>query len=154
MATVIEKPGQPVQDKARQLVVKLLRETLEGRIEWSRADPPRAIAGITEDKIDPYFVAHFGEERIGIWQRSYQTMGPDGREWSKLYGLCLLGNGNGRQEVVWDFEEYSPAMRNLLQSARDQAVRIEERLDQLLRVQPSGGDQLKTGTPTVTTDHA
>lgn len=152
MATVIEKPGQPVQDKARQLVVKLLRETLDGRIEWSRADPPRAITRITEDVIDPYFVVRFGDERIGIWQRSYQTMGEEGREWSKLYGLCLLGNG--RQEVVWDFEEYSPAMRNLLQAARDQAVRIEERLDQLLRVQPSAGDQLKTGTPTVTTDHA
>jgi hypothetical protein len=152
MATVIEKPGQPVQDKARQLVVKLLRETLEGRIEWSRADPPRAITGITEDVIDPYFVVRFGEERIGIWQRNYHAMGPDGREWSKLYGLCLLGSG--RQEVIWDFEESSPAMRNLLQAARDQTVRIEERLDQLLRVQPSGGDNRSTGKPTITTDHA
>jgi hypothetical protein len=152
MATVTEKPDQPVRDKARQLVVKLLRETLDGRIEWSRADPPKAMTRITEDIIDPYFVSRLGDERIGIWQRNYLAEGPNGREWGQLHGLCLLGNG--REEVTWDFEEYSPAMRNLLKAARNQSVHIEERLDQLLQVQPSADDSFSTGTASVTTDHA
>ncbi len=151
MATVTDKPDQPLQDKVRQLVVKLLRETLTGRIEWNRAEPPTAITRITDDVIDPFFIARYGDERIGIWQRHFRDMGPEGPEWSEKYGLCLLGGV--RQGVVWDYEEYSPALRSLLKAARDQTVRIEERLDQLLRAEPSGGNSLTLGTPTVTTDH-
>jgi hypothetical protein len=152
MATVTEKPDQPVRDKVRQLVVKLLRETLDGRIEWSRTDPPKAITRITEDVIDPYFVSRLGDERIGIWQRNYLAQGPDGREWGQQHGLCLLGSG--REEVLWDFEEYSPALLNLLKAARNQSVHIEQRLDHLLRIQPSASDNLDTGKPSVTTGHA
>jgi hypothetical protein len=150
MATVTDSPEQPLQDKVRQLVVKLLRETLNGRIEWSRTEPPKAITRITEDVIDPFFVARYGDERIGIWQRNSRDLGPEGSEWSERHGLCLLGSA--RQEVVWDYEEYSPALKNLLKAARNQTVRIEERLDQLLRAEPSGLDSVSVGTPTVSSD--
>ncbi len=151
MATVMDSPDQPLQDKVRQLVVKLLRETLNSRIEWSRAEPPKAITRITEDVIDPFFVARYGDERIGIWQRNFRDLGPEGPEWSEKHGLCLLGGA--RQEIVWDYEEYSPALKNLLKAARNQTVHIEERLDQLLRAEPSGLDSVSFGTPTATSDH-
>ena len=152
MATVTDKPDQPLQDKLRQLVVKLLRETLNGRIEWSRAEPPTAITRITEDVIDPFFIARYGDECIGIWERHFRDMDEEGRwDWSVRHGLCLLGSP--RQEVVWDFEEYSPALSSLIKAARNQNVRIEERLDQLLRAEPSGFDSGSFGAPTVTTDH-
>jgi len=159
MATVTDSPDQPLQDKVRQLVVKLLRETLSGRIKWSRAEPPKAITRITEDVIDPFFLARYGDERIGIWQRNSRDVGPEGLEWSQKHGLCLLGNarqgllGSALHEVMWDYEEYSPALKSLLKAARNQTVRIEERLDQLLRAEPSGLDSVGVGTPTVSSDH-
>ncbi|WP_345871477.1 hypothetical protein [Shewanella algae] len=110
-----------------QLITQVLRETLSRSITWSVMTPPSALAHATQNFIPLYIETDFRGKRIGIYEcrfRNYTDY--DEFYWSETLGICIVQDPD---IVVWQVEEYSPALRELFQLAREQAAGLGDLLN-------------------------
>ena len=103
-----------------ELITQLLRETLGKNISWSVVSPPYSLAQATESYVPVYLETNYKSTRIGVYEiRNRNYTDYDEFYWSDSLGICIVHDPN--DVVVWQVEEYSPALSELFQLAREQA---------------------------------
>lgn len=118
------------EGKAEQLIIKLIRETSSGKVEWSLQEPPKGLVEATEDVVPLYLQTNYKNKLIGVYQkRSRHYVDEVQYCWVEGVGFCIV-DAIGR--VVWEFDDRSPALNDLLNTAREQASGIGDLLDDLL----------------------
>jgi len=104
------------------LVTQLIRETISGAASWQLVTPPYSLGQATENFVPLYLECQYKGARIGIYEvRQKNFTDVDEYYWSESLGICIV---NEQDVVVWQAEEYSPALRELFQMARHQASGI------------------------------
>jgi hypothetical protein len=121
-----------VEEKANKLIVKLLRDTLSGKLEWAEGSAPRVLTETTNDRIPLYLSTRLGTRTIAVYQRRWEDYDDEhGRfAWHERPGLCVFEAE--AKKPAWEYEHYSPALRDLISTAREQAVGVDGLLDELL----------------------
>jgi hypothetical protein len=118
------------ESKTAQLITKLIRETAKGNIEWHVKDAPRALNHDTEQSVPLYLQTEYKGKKLGIYDlRTKSFYDEHEYYWSESIGFCIVDHFN---RVVWESSEYSPALRDLFNTARKQASGIDDILDDLL----------------------
>lgn len=118
------------EGKAEQLLIKLIRETSAGNITWNLKDPPSGLVDATEDVVPLYLQTSYKGKFIGIYQqRLRHYVDEDEFHWVEGVGFCIT---DSQERVVWEFNERSPALIDLFNTAREQASGIGDLLDDLL----------------------
>lgn len=125
-----------VKDKVNKLIVKLLRDTLTGKVKWTAGAAPRALLEATDDRIPLYLYTELGSRGIAVYQRRWQDVDDERGipSWHERPGLCIFEGE--RNKPVWEYDRYSPALRDLIRTARDQAAGADELLDELIAASP------------------
>lgn len=101
------------------LVTQLLRETLSNNLNWQVLEPPFALNRATERVVPLYLQCTFKGTAIGVYEvRGKHFTDIDEYYWTENLGICITQDAG---IVVWQDEEYSPALRDLYQMARQQA---------------------------------
>lgn len=104
------------------LVTQLIRETVSGSIVWQVLTPPYSLCQATENVVPLYLECQYKGARIGVYEvRQKNFTDVDEYYWSENLGICIV---NEQNIVVWQAEEYSPALRELFQMVRHQASGI------------------------------
>jgi hypothetical protein len=118
------------ENKTAQLITKLIRETAKGNVKWVVEEAPRSLNYETEQSVPLYLQTKYKDKTLGIYDlRSKHFTDVDEYYWSESIGFCIVDN-KGR--VVWELKEYSPALLDLFNTAREQAAGIDDILDNLL----------------------
>lgn len=118
------------ESKTAQLITKLIRETAKGNIKWQVKDAPRALNHDTEQSVPLYLQAEYKGKNLGVYDLRIKSFYDEHEYyWSESIGFCIVDDF-GR--VVWESSEYSPALRDLFSTAREQASGIDDILDDLL----------------------
>lgn len=108
------------------LVTQLLRETLTNNLNWQVLEPPFALNRATERVVPLYLQCHFKGATIGVYEvRGKNYIDVDEYYWAENLGICITMESG---IVVWQDEEYSPALRDLYQMARQQASGLRRML--------------------------
>lgn len=116
--------------KAVKLITKLIRETASGKVQWEVTEPPSALNEATESVVPIYLQAKYKDVIIGVYEiRTKGFYDEHDFYWSESIGFCIV-DPKGR--VVWEANEYSPALLDLFNTAREQASGIDDILDDLL----------------------
>jgi len=123
-----------IESKTAQLVSKLMRETSEGLVSWKVEDAPDALWRGTETIIPLYLQTNYKGTVIGIYEvRSKHFYDEHDFHWSEGLGLCVVDRFD---KVIWESNEYSPALQSLYETAREDASGINDILDNLLNDSP------------------
>ncbi|EJG0650562.1 hypothetical protein C2F74_RS23245 [Vibrio parahaemolyticus] len=102
-----------------RLITQLLRETLSNKIGWSVVEPPRSMVYATDNYVPLYLETNFNNTRLGIYELRFRHFTDyDEYYWSETLGICIVKD---HDIVVWKVEEYSPALRELFDLARERA---------------------------------
>lgn len=118
------------ENKTAQLITKLIRETAKGNVKWVVEEPPRSLNYETEKSVPLYLQAEYKNKILGLYDiRSKNYTDVEEYYWSDSIGFCIVDN-QGR--VVWESNEYSPALLDLFNTAREQAAGLDDILDDLL----------------------
>lgn len=118
------------ENKSAQLITKLIRETAKGNVRWSVEEAPRSLNYETERSVPLYLQTEYKDKILGVYDlRSKHFTDVDEYYWSESIGICIVDD-KGR--VVWELNEYSPALLDLFNTAREQAAGIDDILDDLL----------------------
>ncbi len=118
------------ESKTAQLITKLIRETSKGHVDWHVKDAPRALNYDTEQSVPLYIETEYKGKRLGVYDlRRKSFFDEHDFYWSESIGFCIVDD-EGR--VVWEANEYSPALLDLFNTAREQASGIDDILDDLL----------------------
>lgn len=116
--------------KTAQLITKLIRETAKGHIKWEVKDAPDSLNYETEQSVPLYLQTEYKGKLLGVYDlRTKSFYDEHAFYWSESIGFCVVDN-NGR--VIWEANEYSPALLDLFNTAREQASGIDDILDDLL----------------------
>ncbi len=118
------------ESKTAQLITKLIRETAKGNVKWKVEDSPSSLSNETERSVPLYLQTEYKGKLLGVYDlRSKHFTDVDEYYWSESIGFCIVDT-MGR--VVWESNEYSPALLDLFKTAREQASGIDDILDDLL----------------------
>lgn len=118
------------ESKTAQLITKLIRETSKGNVQWEVRDAPRALSQATEQVIPLYLQTQYKGKFLGVYEvRTKSFYDEHDYYWLEGLGFCVVDN-QGR--VIWELKEYSPALRDLFDTAREQASGINDILNDLL----------------------
>jgi len=118
------------ENKIGQLLTKLIRETNNGNVKWSVEDAPDALNYQTEQSVPLYLQTVYGGKALGIYDlRTKHYTDVDEYSWSEGIGFCILDEA-GR--VVWEISEFSPALADLFNTAREQVSGINDLINGLL----------------------
>ena len=118
------------ENKTAQLITKLIRETAKDNVKWEVEEAPRSLNYETESSVPLYLQAEYKGKLLGIYDhRSKHFTDVDEYYWSESIGFCIVDT-DGR--VIWESNEYSPALLDLFNTAREQASGIDDILDDLL----------------------
>ena len=116
-------------NKKDKLITQLIRDTLNDVIEWSIATTPTPLTHATEDYVPLYLETIFNNKRIGIYELRYRHFTDyDEFYWAEKIGICIVVDPD---VVIWKIEEYSPALRDLLNLAREQASGLSDFFDKI-----------------------
>tara|TARA_R110001606_G_scaffold276151_2_gene424343 strand:+ start:375 stop:734 length:360 start_codon:yes stop_codon:yes gene_type:complete len=109
-----------------QLITQLIRETISGNVTWSAQTPPYSLNQATESYVPLYLETIYRDTRIGIYEiRDKVFTDYDEFHWSENLGFCVVQDP---EVVVWQIEEYSPALKELFNMARYHASGISNLL--------------------------
>ncbi|MBF57557.1 hypothetical protein KF947_19215 [Halomonas sp. FeN2] len=109
-----------------QLITQLIRETISGHVRWSARTPPYSLNQATESYVPLYLETTYKETRIGIYEiRDKHFTDVDEFYWAENLGFCIVLEP---EVVVWQIEEYSPALKELFNMARYHASGISNLL--------------------------
>jgi len=118
------------ENKTAQLITKLIRETSKGHVRWEVKDAPRALNHDTEQSVPLYLQTKYKGKLLGVYDLRTKSFHDEHEYyWSESIGFCIVDD-HGR--VVWEANEYSPALLDLFNTAREQASGIDDILDDLL----------------------
>lgn len=118
------------ESKTAKLITKLIRETAKNNIEWEVIDAPRALNQDTEQSVPLYLQAEYKGKNLGVYDlRTKKFYDEHEYYWSESIGFCIVDD---RGRVVWESSEYSQALLDLFNTAREQASGIDDILDDLL----------------------
>lgn len=116
--------------KTEQLVKKLLDETKNGNIEWKVCESPRSLNQETEQSVPLFLKTKYKEKFIGVYDlRSKHFYDEHEFYWSESIGLCIVDNFD---RVVWEANEYFPALLDLFNTAREKAAGLDDILNDLI----------------------
>jgi hypothetical protein len=121
----------PTETKIERLASLLIRETVEGRIEWESKDPPRSLTTATDTVILSYCQTEYKNQNIVVYERRFRSY--DGERdtsyWAGAPGLGIVQYG----EIVWENFETIPILWSLLKVAKEAAAGIDDLLDDLVK---------------------
>jgi len=119
-----------IESKTAKLVTKLIRETSKGNIDWEVMTAPKALNQDTEQSVPLYLQTEYKGKKLGVYDLRRKSFYDEHEYyWSESVGFCIV-DGYGR--VVWEADEYFPALLDLFNTAREQASGIDDILDDLL----------------------
>ncbi|WP_252176155.1 hypothetical protein [Endozoicomonas sp. 4G] len=105
-----------------QLITQLIRETIANNLTWAVKPPPYSLKQATENYVPLYIEGEYRNTRIGIYEiRQKYFTDIDEYHWTENLGICIVQDP---EIVVWQVEEYSPALKELFNMARHQASGI------------------------------
>ena len=96
-----------------------------------RAEPPRTVAGGTDDFIPFFISARYKNQEFALYQQRYQSYDGDRDRfyWSERIAFAILDH-EGR--VLWEMPRYSSALVDLFETARRKVANVEGIIDDLL----------------------
>lgn len=116
--------------KTTLLLTKLIRETSSGKVRWEVRDAPKSLNQATEQVVPLYLQTEYKGKILGLYEvRSKYFHDEDVFSWSEGIGFCIVDD---QQRVIWESTQYSPALKDLFDTAREQASGINGILDDLL----------------------
>lgn len=119
-----------IDSKTTQLMTKLMRETSSNKLEWKPRDAPKGVVQGTDDIIPLFFQAKYKEKWVGIFlRRSKSFYDEHAFYWEERLVFAIIDLND---RVLWETSEYSPALRDLFETVREQAAGIDTLLDNLL----------------------
>lgn len=108
-----------IENEKDQLVIQLTRETIENNLQWNIEPVPLYFSKGTDKVVHVFYQSKFKGVNVGLYEVRYQEFTDvDEYHWAENLGICIISNDD---KVVWNEEEYSPALRELFQMAREQA---------------------------------
>lgn len=118
-------------EKATQLVIKLIRLTNSEKIHWEIKKPPRSITTGSDDVIPIYYEAKYKDKYVAIYPQRYQEFSIDTESfyWCERIVFAVL---DIEDHVLWEITDYFPALKDLLDTVREKSVGIDNLLDDLL----------------------
>ncbi|MFW1760441.1 hypothetical protein [Acinetobacter calcoaceticus] len=119
-----------LDEKAIQLITKLIRETSAGLIKWKVELPPKTLTTATEDDIHIYFEAEYKEKIIAIFERrSKYFMDEHIFAWTSEDVFAILDHlGN----ILIEYSQHSPVIKELFNTVRQQVADLDSLLNDLL----------------------
>lgn len=118
------------ETKTMQLITKLIRETAKGEIKWRVEDVPRSLNQATEREVPLYLETNYKGKLLGIYDvRSKNFFDEHAFYWNESIGFCIVDSD---RRVVWELDEYFPALLDLFNTAREQASGVNDVIDDLL----------------------
>jgi len=118
------------ESKITKLITKLIRETSKRDVIWVIRDAPRALNRDTEKSVPLFLQTEYKGKLLGIYDaRSKDFYDEHSFYWSESIGFCILDK---QDRVIWESDEYSQALLDLFNTAREQASGIDNILDDLL----------------------
>lgn len=119
-----------IDKKIEKLAVKLTKETYSDSITWSNEKPPAGLTKGTDDIFPIYLECEYKGIDIGLYTRRYKYYHDEFEySWSEDVGICVTGDHG---QILWEYEERSPAVINLFEAAKEQASGINDILNDLL----------------------
>lgn len=119
-----------IEEKAAQLITKLIRETSKGNVKWEVEHAPSPLCHETEQSVPLYLQAEYKGKTLGLYElRAKYFTDEDEFHWTQSVGLCIVDRA-GR--VLWELRDPSLALFDLFNTAREQASGIDDILDDLL----------------------
>lgn len=119
------------ENKVIQLITQLIRETANGTVKWVVSETPYSLNQDTEQSVPLFLQTEYKGKTIGLYDlRVKHFYDEHDYYWSELIGFCVIDQ---LRRVVWETTEYSQALRDLFNTAREQASGINDILDDLLR---------------------
>jgi hypothetical protein len=117
------------ENKIAQLITKLIRETAKGNVKWKIEKAPRSLNYETESSVPLYLQTEYKGKLLGIYDHRSKYFNEGEGYWHEGIGFCIV-NGGGK--VIWVLNDYSPALLDLFNTAREQVSGIDDILDDLL----------------------
>ena len=118
------------ENKTAQLITKLIRETAKGNVKWKIKEAPRSLIYETESSVPLYLQTEYKGKLLGIYDhRSRSFVDEEKYYWSEDVGFCIVTEDG---KVIWTVNEDSFPLRDLFNTAREQASGIDDILDDLL----------------------
>lgn len=119
-----------MSSKTEQLVKKLLNETKSRDIKWEVCEAPRSLNQDTEQSVPLFLKAEYKGKYIGVYDlRTKHFYDEHEFYWSESIGLCIVDD---RDRVVWEANEYFPALLDLFNIAREKAAGLDDILNDLI----------------------
>ena len=119
-----------MNSKTEQLVKKLLIETKNGNVKWDVCEAPRSLNQDTEQSVPLFLKAEYKGKYIGVYDlRTKHFYDEDEFYWSESIGLCIVDDSD---RVVWEANEYFPALLDLFNIAREKAAGLDDILNDLI----------------------
>lgn len=116
--------------KTEQLVKKLLVESKNGNIKWDVYETPRSLNQETEQSVPLFLKTEYKGKSIGVYDlRTKHFYDEHEFYWSESIGLCIVDEND---RVVWEANEYFPALLDLFNAAREKAAGLDDILDDLI----------------------
>ena len=123
----------PNDTKISRLILRLTKATADGEIKWEGDNPPVTMGMASDDVIPFYLEAEYKGQNIALFERRSREY--DGEHdtfyWSGADSIAIIGP-HPRREVIWEHQENSSALGNLIRIARESASGIDGILDDLL----------------------
>lgn len=118
------------ETKAEQLITKLIRETFEEKVIWTIKESPNGLIEGTDNLVPLYLMTTYKGKYLGVYQKRFKIFIDEiDYTWNESIGFCITDFYN---KVVWEFEDRSPALYELFNTAREQASGIGSLIDDLL----------------------
>jgi hypothetical protein len=118
-------------NKTIKFMTKLIRLTSDNQLVWSLQNAPSSITEGTNSIIPLYFETVFKEKNLAIYSLRYQDFNPENESmyWSEKIVFVVLDFQN---RVVWEMNEHSPALLDLMNTIREKESGINDLLDDML----------------------
>lgn len=119
-----------VGERVNRLIVSLLRDTLDGKVSWNEEEPPYYITQGTDDRVQMYCEASYGDVNVGVYEVRYKYY-HDEYEYSWATDIRLVVLDKFSRNVMHEQRVYSPALGQLFSAAREQASGISDILGRM-----------------------
>ena len=117
------------ENKTAQLITKLIRATAKGKIKWKIKEAPRSLIYETESSVPLYLQTEYNGKLLGIYDHRSKCFYEGEAYWHEGIGFCIVTEDG---KVIWKLNEDFLALRDLFNTAREQASGIDDILDDLL----------------------
>lgn len=118
------------ENKTASLITKLIRGTAKGLIKWEVKNAPGSLNFESERSVPLYLQTKYKGKLLGIYNiRAKHFYDEHAFHWTESIGFCIVDR---MDRVLWESDEYSPALQDLFNTAREQASGINDILNSLL----------------------